>query len=396
MQLLTTKTDPGRNTLNLQGYEIDWSYHKDSQSFGSGVVRFSNDPTWAAVPLGTAITINEWQKAWYLKNTPSRLPDGSKNPNYDSDAGTGMQRDGGISGVGLQHGTSFNITTEKILDFSSNTAWNPYAQAGLNTPAGPNWNMNVWAGQQSGGQYQYFSFSGSVTDKGVTSAIGTDAGGLFVVNNDDWQFTIRDSQGAVVQGPIGEALSGWNGGSVGSDEVGQLQATALEASHNPTLSTWQHLNIGSYSASSNSNYGGPSTWIDSKAQVSADLTPLRSWFNNIKQGDVNLDGIVNSADVTVVASNWLHSGAGLLAGDVNGDGIVNAADITIIASHWLQTGGAPSGRHFNGCLYGCRRAEPSSVVLGALAWSRCFSMRGAQHGCAESRKSLQPKGIFKA
>ncbi len=39
LQFLTTKTDPGKNTLNLQGYEIDWAYDKgDGQSYGSGSI----------------------------------------------------------------------------------------------------------------------------------------------------------------------------------------------------------------------------------------------------------------------------------------------------------------------------------------------------------------------
>ena len=66
----------------------------------------------------------------------------------------------------------------------------------------------------------------------------------------------------------------------------------------------------------------------------------RNWFNNIRPGDVNLDGIVNSQDLANVSSNWLRTGVGLLSGDVNGDGIVNSQDLATISSNWLQTGGA--------------------------------------------------------
>ncbi|MES1213335.1 MAG: hypothetical protein ABUL64_02000, partial [Singulisphaera sp.] len=80
LQFLVAKTDAGKNTLDLRGYQIDWSYNKDNAntSFGSGVITFSNDPVWQNVPLGTAITINEYKQAWYLINTPDNItnPDG--------------------------------------------------------------------------------------------------------------------------------------------------------------------------------------------------------------------------------------------------------------------------------------------------------------------------------
>lgn len=52
-------------------------------------------------------------------------------------------------------------------------------------------------------------------------------------------------------------------------------------------------------------------------------------------GDVNLDGVVNSADLAI-ANSWITGGGGSSRpggwanGDVNGDGVVDAADITII------------------------------------------------------------------
>ena len=80
LQLLTTKTDPGKNTIDLQGYQIDWSYDKDASDYGSGVMTFSNDPVWAAVPLGTAITINEDKEVWYLNQTPPNPPNPDGDP----------------------------------------------------------------------------------------------------------------------------------------------------------------------------------------------------------------------------------------------------------------------------------------------------------------------------
>jgi hypothetical protein len=47
-------------------------------------------------------------------------------------------------------------------------------------------------------------------------------------------------------------------------------------------------------------------------------------------GDLNGDGTVNAADLTILLSQW--GGAG--NGDLNGDGVVNAADLTIMLSAW--------------------------------------------------------------
>ncbi len=362
MQLLVTKTDPGKNTLDLQGYQIDWSYNKsDGTSSGSGVITFSNDPVWQNVPLGTAITINEAQQAWYLIDTPDSS---TGNPDGDIPGQGGMQRDGDIDGFGVLHGTPYtgNPSVEKLIDFSSNTGWNPYAPAGANMQPGPNWNINVWAGQQSGGQFQYFSFNGTVTSNGVTSNIGTEAGGLFAVNNDNWQFTIKDAQGHVVEGPIGEAVPGWAAGGVSSQEMVKLESFATGTG--ATLSDYQNVTIGNYADGSSSSYGGPTRWTDPiNGATTQDLGPLRDWFNNIKQGDANLDGIVNSQDLALVSSSWLRTGVGLLSGDINGDGIVNSQDLALISSNWLQTGGAPAS---SGSSSIASVPEPASCLLCAI------------------------------
>ena len=358
LQFLVTKTDPGKNTLDLQGYEIDWSYKKDATDFGTGTIKFSNDPVWQNVPLGTAITVNEDREAWYLINTPA-FP---ANPNGDPSGQGGMQRDGNVDGLGISHGTPYtqDPSLEKLLDFSSNTAWNPFDPAGSNMQPGPNWNINIWAGQQSQGTYQYFSFTGSVTVAGVASSIGTETAGLFAVNNDNRQFTIKDSHGNVVEGPVGEAVSGWKAGGVSPQQL--IALNAFPVGSDATLSDYQNVSIANYADASASNYGGPTQWTSSGATVTEDLSPLRSWFNDIKPGDVNLDGIVNAQDLATVSSSWLQTGVGLLGGDVNGDGIVNAQDIATLSSNWLQTGGMPDSSGSAIALV----PEPAACLLCAI------------------------------
>ncbi len=368
LQFLTTKTDPGKNTLDLQGYQIDWSYSKsDGTSSGSGTMTFSNDPLWAAVPLGTAITVNEYQQAWYLINTPPA----PGNPDGDAPAengGGGMQRDGGIDGFGVLHGTPYSNdpSVEKLFNFATNATWNPDNQSGAN------WNINIWGGQQNGGNFQYFTYTGSVTKDGVTSQIGTEAGGLFVANNDNWQFTIKDAQGNIVEGPIGEAVSGWVAGGVSSSELVKLEAFATGTG--ATLQDYQTVGIANYADGSSSGYGGPTQWTAGTLQTQ-DLSPLRDWFNDIKPGDVNLDGVVNGLDIANVASHWLNSGVGLQAGDANGDGVVNGLDISLIASHWLQSGGVPGSSASSSAT---AVPEPASYVLCVIGTVMAMGWRAGR------------------
>jgi hypothetical protein len=48
-------------------------------------------------------------------------------------------------------------------------------------------------------------------------------------------------------------------------------------------------------------------------------------------GDLNLDGVVGGADLTILLGSWATSDP---AADLNGDGTVNGADLTIILSAW--------------------------------------------------------------
>ena len=62
--------------------------------------------------------------------------------------------------------------------------------------------------------------------------------------------------------------------------------------------------------------------------------------DTLVQGDVNQDGIVNIADLVLVASNLGETGQN--AADVNGDGIVNIADLVLVAGALGNGAAAPS------------------------------------------------------
>ncbi len=54
-------------------------------------------------------------------------------------------------------------------------------------------------------------------------------------------------------------------------------------------------------------------------------------------GDLNADGIVNSADLDIVRANWGQSASGPASGDANGDGVVGSADLDLVRANWGAT-----------------------------------------------------------
>jgi uncharacterized protein (TIGR03790 family) len=70
------------------------------------------------------------------------------------------------------------------------------------------------------------------------------------------------------------------------------------------------------------------------------LMRFKTWI----PGDVNLDGVVDAKDVTIIQGKWLGSG-GFHNGDLNLDGIVDTGDYNIVQQNWLRssTGVVQSG-----------------------------------------------------
>ena len=58
------------------------------------------------------------------------------------------------------------------------------------------------------------------------------------------------------------------------------------------------------------------------------------------EADANNDGVVNTQDLVLVASNYGQTGTN--AADVNGDGVVNAKDLLVVAGALDNAGTAPS------------------------------------------------------
>jgi len=78
-------------------------------------------------------------------------------------------------------------------------------------------------------------------------------------------------------------------------------------------------------------------------------------------GDVNLDGIVNSSDFTIMAANWQDPGL-WTDGNVNFDDIINSSDFTVMADNWQQGPvPAPLAPAMSAIV-----PEPSTFVLALL------------------------------
>lgn len=96
------------------------------------------------------------------------------------------------------------------------------------------------------------------------SLIETDNDGHFSVNNDSWQLRIDDAAGALVFGPIGEDVSGWTGGGIGKDEIGELETNAHTG-----------VTVADYDDGSASTFGAANQWDGGLEEQ--DFAALRSW-----------------------------------------------------------------------------------------------------------------------
>ena len=377
-EFVVAGNDPGKKTLDVRGWKLDWSFDKgDGTSSGSGSILFSTDALWSALPRGTMINVNEWKEAWYLTNTPDF---DSGNPDGDPIAGGGgMQREGGINGFGVVAGDDWDSVHDTKLNFATSTIWNP-AKVG-----GADWNINVWAGQgpTTPQQFQYFKFTGSVTNDGVTSTIGIDqAAGLFAVNNDNWEFTLKDASNNVIQGPIGEAVPGWAGGGVNSQELVKLES--FTAADNPTVASYLGITIANYRDGSSSTYSQPNAWNNYTDHQ--ELSPLRAWFSNVLPGDANLDGTVSIADFAALQNNFgkavptLTVGlTGWTSGDFNGDNNISISDFAALQNNFGKSS------NLGAAAMPTVVPEPSTFVLlglGSLTGLFVFAAR-ARHSQKE-------------
>jgi uncharacterized membrane protein len=116
---------------------------------------------------------------------------------------------------------------------------------------------------------------------------------------------------------------------------------------------------------------------DGRAIVGAGINPdgrIEAWMAVLPEwlpGDANRDGVVNIADLGILAANWQQQGRFWDDGDFNRDGTVNIADLGILAANWQA--GANAGVTFPEAMAafdtfdGVTIPEPSALAAIALA-----------------------------
>ncbi len=111
------------------------------------------------------------------------------------------------------------------------------------------------------------------------------------------------------------------------DRISDAEVT-VELTFNGNFQTDSRL-IFTVEAGAIAGYGGPA--FTAEIPVTAGL-----------EADVNNDGVVNTQDLVLVASNYGQTGTN--SADINGDGVVNIEDLTTVAGAIDSAGAAPSAQ----------------------------------------------------
>ena len=98
----------------------------------------------------------------------------------------------------------------------------------------------------------------------TTINVDEDPAGSFTVGKSKWELSIVDETGTVVYGPIGEDVSGWDGGGIGTGETGRLEADPGDM-----------VGVGDYDDGYYSSFGSPNVWSD--YAETQDFSSLRAW-----------------------------------------------------------------------------------------------------------------------
>jgi autotransporter-associated beta strand protein len=112
-----------------------------------------------------------------------------------------------------------------------------------------------------------------------------------------------------------------------------LPAIIAEVNQGRNGGTWTGTGITSSAAAANSKYGVG--YSDGKDGVDKALTSGQIEIAYTLYGDINLDGVVNGTDFSILAGNF---GKGVTGGweqgDLNGDGTINGSDFALLAGNF--------------------------------------------------------------
>jgi hypothetical protein len=111
--------------------------------------------------------------------------------------------------------------------------------------------------------------------------------------------------------------------------------------------------------------GSNDTLFDMDRSGTVDSDDRAFWLTDIKEtffGDVNLDQIVDAADLNTIGLNWQSTTATSWSqGDFNGDGNVNASDLNDLGINWRRSAVAPAST--------ASVPEPTGIVLLAIGFA---------------------------
>ena len=89
------------------------------------------------------------------------------------------------------------------------------------------------------------------------------------------------------------------------------------------------------------------------------------------EGDANLDGTVNAADLNAVALSWQQTVATWSGGNFTADGIVDSNDLNAMALNW-QASAAPNAAS--------PVPEPAGITLAILVLTSILFMNAKRRG----------------
>ncbi len=193
------------------------------------------------------------------------------------------------------------------------------AEGGLDTDLSWNGTTDTWVNVNT--------FDGALVS-GTTSTKPDHESGEFTTSNDRWTLVIRDAQGALMMGPMGEGSLAYNGGKINAEDVCRLRE---DPRANTDATAWYD------DSGDSSTFGAANTWkscpgTEVVAQSMATLLASACEWPGTpgNPADLNGDGSVDGVDLGILLGNWGGSGPA----DLSGDGTVDGVDLGILLGNW--------------------------------------------------------------
>jgi beta-glucanase (GH16 family) len=232
---------------------------------------------------------------------------------HDTDAGNN----------GSEYRTSEDVDIENCDEGGFNTGWTDPAEwmeYTIDVPAAGEYTIDIGVASLDSGGTFHIEFSG-VNKTGTISVPAT--GG--------WQNWTTVSATANLSAGIQvmRFVSGSNGYNVNYFDISANMVTVPDVvGMDGAISQSFDNTVAAGNTKSQSPYGGTSAPAGSAVDLEISLGI---------RGDLDVDGTVDIADVSIMASEWLSTGTVADIEPVGGDGAVNLKDFAVLASNWGQS-----------------------------------------------------------